>query len=248
MRSRLLASAVTLVAVGIATPGSARAQTYNFSLSGAGVSGTFLLTYGATTDAKYPGGFALTGINGSFTDTNNGLNLVNVPVNSLVPINPTAPADTLNTPAPHDFSTFAVATGLPAQAGGVLTYDNLFWPNGSPVTCIGYPFSGGFLDVYGMMFSAGNGQVVDIFSNGDTGHGVDYGLSVARSDSALDYVASGVTTVTTTPEPGTLWLVGSGLFGMIGWRRRRGRNGIKCAVARRQSACRPLLSFQRRCH
>ena len=221
---RPLIAAATVLAVGVAVPGGAAQaqQNYSFSFLGYGVSGNLTLSYGPTSDAKYPNGFAMTGVSGSFTDTNNGLNINNAPVGSLVAINPTPPADPLNTPAPHDFSVFAVAAGLPAQSGGVLSYDNLYWPDGSPVTCIGYPFAGGFLDTYGMMFGIGNGQVVDIFSNGDTGHGVDYGVAVASASNALDYVSGGVTT-TTTPEPGTAWLLGSGLVGMVGWRRRTRR-------------------------
>jgi hypothetical protein len=180
-----------------------------------------MLTYGAATDAKYPGAFEVTGISGSFSDTNNGLNINNAPVGSLVPITRDTPEPT-NLLAPNDFSRFAVASGLPAQNNGFATYDNLFWPAGSPQTASDYPPRGGFLDIYGLMFNVGNGQVVNFWSNGVmNASGVpDYGVSVSTARTALDYVGSGVA-ATTTPEPGTLWLVGSGLVGILGVRRRK---------------------------
>lgn len=126
--------------------------------------------------------------------------------------------------APNDFSRFAVATGLDPQANGFLTYDNLLYPDGSPATASDYPVHGGFLDIYGLMFNIGGGRVVDVWSNGDftgTGNGpIDYGVAVATADTALDYVGGGVTV---TPEHSTLCLLGSGLLGMLVWRRRTSR-------------------------
>jgi hypothetical protein len=85
-----------------------------------------------------------------------------------------------------------VAAGLPAQNNGFLTYDNLFYPGGSPQTASDYPFHGGFLDIYGLMFDIGGGMVVDFWSNGDSspsGTGpIDYGVAVATKDLALNYV------------------------------------------------------------
>jgi hypothetical protein len=123
--------------------------------------------------------------------------------------------------APNDFSRFAVATGLATVSHGFLTYDNLLYPNGSPATSSDYTVHGGFLDIYGLFFDIGGGRVVDLWSNGDstgTGHGpVDYGVAVATKDKALNYVAGGVAV---TPEPSAFALLGSGVIGMLVWRRR----------------------------
>lgn len=218
IRSRAVVAAVTLLVVGVAVPGSAHAQNYNFSFNnGLGVFGNLMLTYGTTADSKYANGYEITGVSGTFSDLNTTVPINNATIGSLVPINPTPPADPNNAPAPHDFSTFAVAGFQPS---GVLTFDNLFWPAGAPVTCVDFLGAGGFLDTYGLMFNIGNGQVVDMWSNGIGQNGVaDYGLAVATANSSEDYLQGGITT-TTTPEPGTLWLVGTGLVGLITQRRR----------------------------
>jgi hypothetical protein len=222
-RSRLIVAAAAMLVVGVAVPGTAPAQSYNFSFSGPGVGGSLMLTYGTATDAKYPAAFEVTGISGSIFDSNNGLGLTNVSAGSLVPVNNATPEPT-NLLAPHDFSRFAVATGLPAQSNGFATYDNLFWPGGSPATASDYTLHGGFLDIYGLLFNIGNGRVANIWSNGVGAPGTppDYGFSISTASNSLDYVSGGVTT-TTTPEPGTFLLVGTGLVGLVGMRRRTRR-------------------------
>ena len=100
----------------------------------------------------------------------------------------------------------------------------MFWPGGSPQTASDYPFHGGFLDIYGLMFDIGGGKVVDFWSNGNfsgTGPGpVNYGVAVATADTALDYVSAGVAAV---PEPSSyaLMLAGLGVLGSIVRRRKR---------------------------
>ncbi|MEO8630179.1 MAG: PEP-CTERM sorting domain-containing protein [Betaproteobacteria bacterium] len=218
MRKTLVVSATLLLAASL--PGQASASTYVFSFTGVGVSGMVELTYGAATDAKYPQAFEVTGISGTFSDSNNGLNIVNAAIGPLEPIKHDTP-EASNLLAPHDFSRFAVTAGLPAQNNGFLTYDNLFYPGGSPPTASDYTVHGGFLDIYGLMFSIGGGRVVNFWSNGDfspNGTGpIDYGVAVATHDTALNYVGGGVSAI---PEPSALVLLGSGMLGMLVWRRR----------------------------
>ena len=84
MRKKLVVSATLLLAASL--PWQANASTFAFSFAGPGVSGTVQLTYGAATDAKYPQAFEVTGISGTFSDSNNGLNIVNAPIGPLEPI------------------------------------------------------------------------------------------------------------------------------------------------------------------
>jgi hypothetical protein len=196
--------------------GEARAATTPIYFSGPGVSGSLVITYGPATDAKYSNAFEITGISGTFTDTNISPNIVDAPVCPLVAINHATPEPS-NLLAPKDFSRFAVAAGLPAINNGFLTYDNLFWPSGAPPTASDYPGAGSFLDIYGLMFSIGTNEVVDLFSNG-VGFGLEpgspavFGVAVATASTSLNYVANGVTA--STPEPSTWAMMILGVAGL----------------------------------
>ncbi|MEO7337529.1 MAG: PEP-CTERM sorting domain-containing protein [Caldimonas sp.] len=217
MKNVFISAALVLAA---AYPLQSNAQSFAFSFNGSGVHGDVVLTYGAATDSKYPQAFEVTGISGTFSDSNNGLDIVNAPIGSLVPITHATP-DVDNLLAPHDFSRFAVAAGLSEQNNGTLSFDNLYWPGGSPQTASDYPVKGGYLDIYGLMFNIGGGRVVNFWSNGDfsgTGAGpFDYGVAVATPAMALDYVGGVVVAV---PEPSTYALMLAGI-GMLGWIARR---------------------------
>jgi hypothetical protein len=200
-------AALALLAAGTMAS-EARAANYSFDIIGPGVSGSFTLTYGAATDSKYPDAFEVTGISGTFSDSNNGLNIVDAPIGALVPITHDAP-DATNLLAPHDFSRFPVAAGT---QDGSLSFDNLLWPNGSPQTATDYPPHGGFLDIYGLLFNIGGGQVVDFWSNGP-----DYGVAVATPSTTLDYTGG----VAAVPEPGSYVMLAGGLLALLAFRRTR---------------------------
>ena len=211
MQRKTLAAAVVVVTA-VSLTAAAHAATIDFDIAGPGVSGAIALTYGPATDARYAAAFVVTGISGAFSDSTIGIDAA--PIGSLVPRNFATPEAT-NLLAPDSFSHFAVATGLPPESNGFATYDNLFWPGGSPPTATDYPFGGGFLDIYGLLFSIGGGRVVNLWSNGDPGSGLDYGVSVSTAATSLDYVGGGVA----VPEPASFALLGAALT--LLYRRRR---------------------------
>lgn len=198
----------TVLFASIALMQAAHADTFNFNFAGPGVSGNLTLTYGTATDSRYSQAYEVSGISGTFSDTK--LGLVNSAVTGLVPLAYATP-EVGNLLTPHDFSRYTVATGT---EHGAVSYDNLFWPGGSVQTATSYPFHGGLLDIYGLMFTLGNGDTVNVWSNGVT-PGLtlpDYGVTVQTHATRLDAVGTGVSP---TPEPGSLYLLGTGLAGTL---------------------------------
>jgi hypothetical protein len=157
MKARIVFLSTALVAATSIAP-VANAATMDIAFQGPGLSGKVQLTYGPATDSKYPGAFQVTGITGIFSDTD--LSIINATVGPLQPVTSDSPEPD-NLLAPHNFSRFAVASGLAPENNGFLTYDNLYWPGGAPQTASDYPLHGGGLDIYGLMFGIGNGRVVN---------------------------------------------------------------------------------------
>jgi len=209
---------------GVALVGQAHSATMPIKFSGPGVSGSLAITFGAATDAKYPTtAFEITNVTGTFTDTNNGLDIVDASVSLFPILSPPSAPESTNLLAPHDFSKFAVASGLPVMSNGFVTYDNLFWPGNAPATASDFPGAGTFLDIYGLAFTIGGGTVVDLFSNG-IGFGPPgavFGVAVVTSETTLDYVSAGV--AASTPEPSTwaMMILGFAGLGFAGYRASR---------------------------
>ncbi|HWJ68534.1 MAG TPA: PEPxxWA-CTERM sorting domain-containing protein [Sphingobium sp.] len=227
----------TAVILGTSLGSPVSAATFLFNFAGSGVSGSVALTYEPNPNTDGPlgtspnlvdpdGSFIVTGATGSFADSNIGLATT---ITGVVASNPSNPEAT-NLLAPASFGHYLVASGAgPDGTAPGLSYDNLFYPDGSPQTASDYPFHGGFLDIYGLVFttSESDNLVVNFWSNGDTGNGVSYGAGVTDGNSVLSYV-DGVS-VAAVPEPATWALMIAG-FGMIGAAmRRQPRVGVRFA-------------------
>ena len=128
--------------------------------------------------------------------------------------------------APHSFGFYPITNGVPGPDGLApgFSYDDLFYPAGSPRSASDYPFHGGVLDIYGVVFTIAGGDAVNVWSNGDMGSGVTYGVGVTDGINVLDYATPVLGSV---PEPAgwALMLVG---FGGLGASLRAGR---KTAIA-----------------
>ena len=94
----------------------------------------------------------------------------------------------------------------------------------SPADCPGYPFGGGYFDVYGVAFNLSDGDVGEFFSNGvlPGNPGALYAAADTNSTTVLDEPNAGSTTepngvlgsfTASAPEPNTLLMLLSGAAG-----------------------------------
>lgn len=140
----------------------------------------------------------------------------------------TAPGEIL----PYSYSLFSIP-GYGDHDG--VSYDNLFYAEGSPLICLVdgtpvYPFSGGFLDLMGVMFKLDNGNFLDLWSFGDTAPGffgpswpggLTYGMKLIQpnAEGGYDVLAAPPFAQASVPEPNLLWLFGAAVLGLLVRRR-----------------------------
>lgn len=121
------------------------------------------------------------------------------------------------------------------------SYDNLFYFSSAPLVCPpnpsqpgyphnAYPFSGGALDIFGAMFTLGDGSFVDLWSAGKMPAplGLNYGFTVygPKGDHGFPVMVTqpnGVMASIAVPEPAAFGIFGLGLLligGCVTLRRR----------------------------
>ena len=218
--------AVLLAIAGLAAaPCIAKADSYVFSFSGGGLSGSGVFTTSNTPVTGVPGAHQITGINGTFTDAIAGF------TGAITGIQPISLPSNINADG-----TFA-PPGTAADGFG-FSWDNLFYPGAnSPAVCpppapgdphAAYPFGGGYFDIYGMLFNVQGGYSVDLWSNGVIpGFGLTYGVGDSLHGTVLHTYGepfsgtSATVSIAATPEPESLLLIGTSVPGLLLlWKRR----------------------------
>lgn len=231
------AAAALVAALAWSGPQAAHASVIPFAFSGGGFSGSGSLTVVPNTAPADPNpdcgkvgndacrtdpdsAYAITAITGTFSNAVNGI--VNAAITGLVPTNPARQRESPFDPLlPSSLSFFDYAAPVLPDFSGYFSYDNLFYPDGSPVVCTDFPFVGTLLDNYGVAFTIDGGYTADLWGNGDfNGPGTTtYGFILTQGDALLIDQFAGVNMA--VPEPASLALFGIGLLGMVLASRRR---------------------------
>lgn len=204
-------------------PAAFATETYAFAFNGNGVSASGTFKVGSqSANSATPPGYEITGINGTFADTNVGVS---------------GAIEGLYTPVSYVSNTLA-NPGVAFTAGG-LSYDDLFYPAGdSPAVCLTlvdgvptltYPFSGGYFDIFGVAFNVAGGYTGAFWSNGNVGGGpIVYAAGLADANGLVDNPNAGpgaeappgrfgsfTVTLVSVPEPDSLPLFAIGLLGSV---------------------------------
>jgi PEP-CTERM motif len=223
---RILAGAA--LAAAMAFSAQAYASVVSFHFDGGGFSGRGVFTFEPNVAPPDPdplcgtashnpcrndpvGAFRITGITGTFSDATDGI--FDAAITGLVPINPADERDAVFDPLVPSSLSFVDYPGPPS---GALTYNNLLFPDGSPIDC-DFPFAGTFVDVFGVAFTVAGGYTADLWGDGDL-HGpgtTTYGVGVTDGINGLAYQFDGVNGALAVPEPST-WLLTLAGFGALG--------------------------------
>lgn len=226
-KNALLSACATLAVLAFAP--CTQATTIQIVFNGPSGSGHAALNVGPDSTTGDPSGAQLVmDATGTFSNMAFG----NVSITGVLDRNFATPFDVLDgnwqpgdLPFPASFSQLAAANTSP-QDNGVITYDDLFYANGSPQSCWDYPFFGGFLDTYGVMFSLSNGSFLDLWSYGVVpagffgpgSGGLTYGMAVIQSvDGGYTVLDGAPFASAAVPEPNFLWLFGAALLGLLAW-------------------------------
>ncbi|MEO7072638.1 MAG: PEP-CTERM sorting domain-containing protein [Rhodanobacter sp.] len=224
MKTGLLTGAAMLAM--FAFGAQAQATVVHIGFNGAGATGHASLTVGADTTAGDPtGAQVITDASGSVSVGTQKFAITGVLARNFAPPNDAVPTsdDLPFPPVPFPASYSALGVLNPPGMDTAITFDDLYYADGSPRTCWDYPYSGGFLDPYGVMFTLDNGGFLDLWSDGVMPGGLTYGFALMQPsmDPAGNWVSdfqfSGVRAA--VPEPDFMWLFGAGLLGLFAWRK-----------------------------
>lgn len=227
-----LLAAVAALAMAIGAP-AAQATAVRIHFSAPVGSGYADLTLGGTNPADnvYPPHTPVTITDATGMFNGQAITGVRDLAPAVVPDGEKLPASYSLVPVPHE------------NGGGDhdgVTYDNLFYPSGSPVICLvdgtpTFPFGGGFLDLMGVMFTLDNGNLVDLWSFGNvTAPGVlppfvplgqvAYGIKLIDTHGETNAVVQSLPFGhASVPEPDYPWVIGAAVFALLVWRRAQAR-------------------------